>query len=271
MKKTMYMAFVLLVATLAELSLAASDGLIGPQGPKGARGPVGPRGDKGPTGPAGPAGKVGLPGPKGERGPVGPMGDKGPVGPVGNKGQDGPIGPPGDGGINCNNLQFHQYTYQRKSSSIGQTITVADKNFRIIRMPFYEFGSGEHYAVTYPAEVGRYDGISTSHSIDNYVEKCGISLNGFRAGFTVRDDMNYNTYKSEFSVDGYQWVSMSAQIGQTNLVISYFRTSQYQSTKVNTDDGDYVDEILWNNIKHPDKNIEILQELMNYVWIERLL
>lgn len=153
MRKTMLMALTVLIAALPGPSFAAlkeSVGPEGPPGPRGKRGPVGPRGEQGPIGPAGKAGK---PGPKGDRGPVGDRGDKGATGPVGNRGPDGPIGPPGGAGIVCNQQSFHPYTYHHKDSAIGQVISIDGDNYRIIRMPFYEFGSGGHYAVTYPEPV----------------------------------------------------------------------------------------------------------------------
>jgi hypothetical protein len=195
------------------------------------------------------------------------MGDKGPTGPAGNKGPDGPVGPPGSAGVDCNKEQFHPYSYSRKFSAIGQTITVADRNYKVIRVPFYEFGTGDHYAVTYPDDG--FVSISTSHAIDDYTQKCGIVLNGVKAAFKVRDIIDYSG-SGNFTVNGHLWVSMSAQIGETNLYIAYFRSSGYQSTAIKTNDGDYVDEILWGDIQHPDKDIEFLQELMNYVWIEKL-
>lgn len=278
--KTLIIATLLLL-TFPDLATPAD----GPMGPPGKRGPVGPRGDKGPQGPAG---KPGKPGPQGERGPIGPAGDKGPSGPAGNRGPDGPIGPPGSAGIVCDKQTFHPYSYHHKDSAIGQVVTLDGSNYRIIRMPFYEFGGGGHYAVTYPVKLTPtgncksdpacqtlYTQISTSHSVSEYVEKCGDDLNGFKATFKISDGISYRTdnvfsENTVFADTGTQSGSIAIQVGETSLSIGFSLSSTYQSGPVKTDDGDYVDEIDWDAIQHPDKNIEILKALMNYVWVEKL-
>ncbi len=84
-----------------------TQGLVGPQGPKGDTGvagpigPIGPQGPKGDTGVAGPIGPIGLQGPKGDTGvagPIGPIGLQGPKGDTGVAGPIGPIGPQGPKG-----------------------------------------------------------------------------------------------------------------------------------------------------------------------------
>ena len=289
MKKPLSILFMAFLAIATQQAIAAT---AGPEGPPGKRGPIGPRGDKGPPGPQGSAGKLGT---KGVNGPVGPQGDKGPIGPAGKPGPNGPIGPPGSVGVDCSEhtKRFHPYTYSRTAASIGEVVTIDEQRYRIIRMPFYEFGSGEHYAIIYPAAIedvqkcvpGKtcLDGSSylaflmTSHDISEAVGKCGASINGHKAIFTIDDGIQYtpsndyrNYYYPIYTVNGGQSGRVSAQIKETHLSLFYHMTTSYQKTDVVTDDGDYVDEIQWDRIIHPDRNIENLKKLMNYIWIEKL-
>ena len=303
MKRFFGMILLASLAISAQQTLSATTGAQGPDGPPGPpgkRGPIGPRGDKGPQGPQGPAGKAGKEGPKGVKGSAGPQGDKGPTGPAGKQGPDGPVGPPGSAGVDCSkyNKRFHPYTYSRTAAGIGEIITIDDLRFRIIRMPFYEFGSGERYAVTYPVQISDVsncalgktclDGslyyranLSTSHAANEAAEKCGISVNGHKALFTLSDSINYapsNTGKSSmyypaYSVSGSSYGNVTLQIKETSVFLPLqadFKSSSYQETDVVTDDGDYVDEIQWDKIVHPDRNIEHIKKLMNYIWVEKL-
>lgn len=300
MKTRLNILFSMILAIATQQAIAATAGPQGPEGPPGPpgkRGPMGPRGDKGPPGPQGPAGKLGF---KGVNGPVGPQGDKGPIGPAGKPGPNGPVGPPGSAGVDCNEHvnRFHPYAYSRTTASIGEIVTIDEQRYRILRMPFYEFGSGEHYAIIYPAAIkdvqdcvpGKtcFDGSSylaglgTSHDINEAVVKCGVSINGHKAILTISDGIRYNPYNDykssarsynyypEYHVDGSQIGSISAQIKETSLSLSYFMSTSYQKTEVVTDDGDYTDEIQWDKIVHPDRNIEHLKKVMNYIWIEKL-
>lgn len=297
MKQVLGIILLASLAISAQQTLSATTGVQGPDGPPGKRGPIGPRGDKGPQGPQGPVGKAGKEGPKGGKGSAGPQGDKGPTGPTGKQGPDGPVGPPGSAGVDCSkyNNRFHPYTYSRTAAGIGEIITIDELRYRIIRMPFYEFGSGERYAVTYPVQItevsncapgktcldgSRYDAnLSTSHDVNEAVEKCGATVNGQKALFTISDSIGYSpsndyrasAYYPSYSVSGTQYGSVTIQVKETRVGLSliYF-TSPYQKTDVVTDDGDYIDEIQWDKIAHPDRNIERIKKLMNYVWIERL-
>jgi len=77
----------LLKEDLARRTIAALQGVQGPQGDQGDPGPQGPAGA---VGSQGPAGATGSPGPKGDAGSPGPKGDAGSPGP---KGDTGPTGP----------------------------------------------------------------------------------------------------------------------------------------------------------------------------------
>lgn len=292
-------AALFVLASLAMATQPVISATDGPQGPPGKRGPVGPRGDKGPAGPQGPAGK---PGPQGVKGPVGPQGDKGPTGPAGKQGPDGPVGPPGSAGIDCSqyNQQFHSYTHNRSSASIGEVVTIDDQRYRIIRMPFYEFGSGERYAITYPVWIADvkycapgntclesssgFNSIGTYHDYDKVIDKCGVSINGYKALFRISDGMVYGSrikpagaglIRPEYVVGGSPDASVSMQINETLVRLPYLffmsiSREDYQTTAVVTDDGDYVDEIQWDQIVHPVPNMERIKKIMNYVWIEKL-
>lgn len=278
MKGLIKVLFLTILAITTQQSIAAtvgSQGPEGPPGPPGKRGPVGPRGDKGPPGPQGPAGK---PGPKGVKGPVGSQGDKGPIGPAGKPGPNGPVGPPGSAGIDCNEHtnRFHPYTYSRTSSGIGEVIVIDDIRYRIIRIPFYEFATGEHYAVTYPVKEGSsiYESFNTSHDINKSVEKCGVSVNGQKVLFSISDGIFYQAHdiirKLTFHVGDGVTGRISVQVKETSLSLFYIYNERYQTTDVLTNDGDYVDEIQWDKVTHPDRSIEHVKKLMNYFWIEKL-
>jgi len=78
--------------------IAASGGIVGPQGPYGPRGFTGDPGTKGDAGPQGIQGDTGSPGPKGDtglQGTQGPQGETGSIGPKGDTGTQGIQGPQG--------------------------------------------------------------------------------------------------------------------------------------------------------------------------------
>jgi hypothetical protein len=299
MKRVLGMILLASLAISAQQALSATTGAQGPDGPSGPPGKRGPIGPQGPQGPQGPVGKAGKEGPKGGKGSVGPQGDKGPTGLVGKQGPDGPVGPPGSAGVDCSkyNNRFHPYSYSRTAAGIGEIITIDDLRYRIIRMPFYEFGSGERYAVTYPVQITEVSNcapgktcfddslygasITTTHEVNEAVEKCGVTVNGQKALFTISDSIGYDSNNSyigpksnpEYSVSGTQYGRVALQVKETSVGLSLFTnylTTTYQKTSVITDDGDYVDEIQWDKIVHPDRHIERIKRLMNYVWIEKL-
>lgn len=86
-------------STEAKNFIGVSDGIPGPEGPKGDQGLIGPTGEKGPQGDIGPQGPAGVNGTDGAQGPIGLPGKDGIDGVQGPKGTDGIDGAQGIQGI----------------------------------------------------------------------------------------------------------------------------------------------------------------------------
>jgi len=212
------------------------------------------------------------------------QGQQGPAGPQGPKGDAGiPGGLPG--GVIVSDCRpysnsFHKYKFIHTSAQVGSTVNVGGKDFIIYKIPFYEFASGRHYALTFPSIAnGTFVTLGASHSRDNVIADCSTDkINGFDVLFSHGDGMSYYVNKippltggPSFSIGRSSAVTIRIQVGDTLVTFSPESGSSHSVAKKILDtDYDMTGLMDWSQARDPIGEIQEAEQLANYVWVEAI-
>ena len=211
----------------------------------------------------------------------------------GQQGPAGPQGPKGDAGIpgglpsgvtvsDCRpfNNPFHKYRFIHTSAQVGSTVNVGGRDFIIYKIPFYEFASGRHYALTFPSIAnGTFAALVASHSRDNLIADCSSDkINGFDVLLSHGDGMSYYVNKvpaltggPSFSIGRSSAVTMRIQVGDTLVTFSPESGSSHSVAKKILDtDYDMTGFMDWSQAHDPLEEVQAAEQLANYVWVEAI-
>ena len=180
--------------------------------------------------------------------------------------------------INCGDTP-HNISYTAKAATVGSLVTIGGQDFRIIRIPFVAFETGNHYAVTLPSEVNKNEStiefLSTRHTANrNGGCRLHFSIGDYPAYmFQPSEYRNFNTYinsTSESHMIRRTSASISFNIEKTEVFL-HFDISETEQT-LNVPDGDYdlVDNFDLDLASHSDDIFNNLDELIDYISIEEL-
>jgi len=184
----------------------------------------------------------------------------------------------------CNGNPF-EYKYEYIANEIGDIITVGDKKYRIIAVPFEEFKSKKHFIVTYPVRIDENKAFRTS-IYTSYVkkgDKCYPNkINGFPAEFnnigyskSISVGSNYEhlqttDYHNYLNIEGRSSSFVSIKINQTTLHVYMSLSHELQKKDFSSNHVDFSKEVDWKNMESPDTLVENIKTLLNYVNIAEI-
>jgi hypothetical protein len=192
----------------------------------------------------------------------------------------------------------HNISYNYVSSNPGDLITINDVDYRIIRMPFVEFGSDKRFYVQYPQKVASYErfALNTYHDISEPEGCINLEMAGERVNVqipsTIKDrrsissrsqtrvTKDYSNQKVYKVLIDKSTLSSSAKIifrvGETRLSVAIFTSVEEQSTEHgSTLDGselgdstpyDFTDNFDYNKMID-GTTTQAVDDLLDYVTI----
>lgn len=185
---------------------------------------------------------------------------------------------------NCWGSPF-EYTYSYRSSEIGDVITIGGKEYKIVAMPFVEFGTGDRYYIKYPVQINAYGSyVSASASIVATYLKAGDScfkdtLSGQKANITTGYSTSYSammgnygeTSPGNFMVTNNATIYAAVKINQTQISIYIFDyVNEVQNTPIASGDFDMRDNIDWGALSVENTLVDNVKKAMDYVQIVKM-
>ena len=184
----------------------------------------------------------------------------------------------------------HSFVYAPIQTTAGQDVTIPGYGFPIlmVTVPFMEYKSGIHYAITYPVQCGNGGTVmcdtvvlTPMHQNQAWVKKCGATIaNDVSVLGAITDRLIYAasgrysyppaTYTSYWEVSNQQDAIFSVQVGDTFIQLSYGAGGVSQYSAIDKNLKDYTSTISWGSIVQQETNIQNLIKLMNYITIKRL-
>jgi hypothetical protein len=182
---------------------------------------------------------------------------------------------------NCWGAPF-DYTYSYRASQIGDLISIGGKEYKIVAMPFVEFGTGDHYYIKYPIQINKYgEYISASASIYANYLKAGDScfkdtLSGQKANITTGYATTYSasmrdTSAGSFMVTNNATIYATIKINQTQInvyIVDYI--NEVQNTALTAGDYDMRDNIEWSAMSVDNALVDNIKRAMDYVQIVKI-
>ena len=185
---------------------------------------------------------------------------------------------------NCRGSPF-DYTYSYHISQIGDEITIAGKKYKIVAMPFVEFGTGDHYYIKYPVEINTYGTyVSTSAAVTTTYLKTGTScykdvLSGQKANIDISYSRIYSasmgssdsTSSGNFIIKNNAGIYANVKINQTQISIYFWdNVNDLQNTLITSGDFDMRDNINWDAVNADTTMVNNLKKMMDYVQIIKI-
>jgi len=179
------------------------------------------------------------------------------------------------GGATCNGY-FHTVTYNKRESQTGDVVSIHGQTFRIYKFPFVEFGSGDRYTIKIPLKENSFLQIDTSHRsptenscstvMSSPDEQVVFNVNESRK-VSFRHFSDQKEITSSYSVG----VSLHFFIGETSIhaqsaALSYIE----EEISVSNTDYDFSDNLSYGNMINHQGVINDLDNLIDYVEIEKI-
>ncbi|MBE9548769.1 MAG: hypothetical protein IMF09_05120 [Proteobacteria bacterium] len=184
----------------------------------------------------------------------------------------------------------HTIQYASHKLEPGETVELGGKTYVMKRIPFVEFLTGKHYALTVPVLVtegsSRLDthfNLKLRHQPGNDCSDVAtvgggqpvhkISVDEIRTtSHRTTDDLSGNSDQTTFSVSRMVTANLYIQIGATNLsILMGIDKVEIPLTGINSIDQDMTDDITWAFLAHwPYSQIYLLNQLIDYIYISSL-
>ncbi|TDO99824.1 hypothetical protein [Marinomonas balearica] len=172
---------------------------------------------------------------------------------------------------------IQKISYEPKSSTIGLQLNYYSTNYRVVEVPFKEFGTGDLYKVRFPAEERSSDSIyaylSTRH-VSDFSECSSFNISSFPVSdnslFVNRtfSIVNNGTTKSQSNLSASY--SLGVKIGETYLSLSFNVSKTETDPVVSPGDYDFTDDFNTNNMTTDQALIDALDNLVDYVQITKV-
>jgi hypothetical protein len=187
----------------------------------------------------------------------------------------------GNSEANCWGAPF-DYTYSYRTSQIGDIIRIGGKEYKIVAMPFVEFGTGDHYYIKYPIKINQYGEYSNaSASIYATYLKAGDScfkdtLAGQKANITTGYATAYSASMADGSSGNFIVVNTATiyaniKINQTQISIYIADyTNEVQNEAIASGDFDMRDNIKWDALSVDNTLVENIKQVMDYVQVVKM-
>ena len=188
----------------------------------------------------------------------------------------------------------HNISYNYVSSNPGDVVTINDVDYRIIRMPFVEFGSDKKFYVQFPVSVKDYGyerfTLTTNHDISAPEGCINLEMAGERVNVqlpsTVEDTRYISTNSTKLhifgsTVDTYEVkfhsslqsaVKIAFRVGETRLSVGIGGAVVEQNEKTRTAQQydstpyDFTDNFDYNKMID-GASTQAVDDLMDYVTI----
>ncbi len=186
---------------------------------------------------------------------------------------------------NCDKSVF-SYHYKHTPSNIGDEVTIGDDKYKIVAVPFEEFGSKEHYYIKYPSKLDKDGKLSSSvrlsyvmNSSSCYPDKiknfpAKISFGQYSRSIFTRNNYNVATGKYENSMQVLDSTTAwgSVKINQTIIDLPYYPSSSktLQKKVISTKQYDFRDDIDWQKLNIQNQLIENSKKFFNYIDIVKV-
>jgi len=171
----------------------------------------------------------------------------------------------------------HSISYTAKSATVGELISLGDSTYRMIKVPFVEFKSGDKYTILFPVQESQSGQIqsyfSTQHTSDDTA--CSNStVSGFPAfNAQVYENRNLLFNNTGFSASTSQLTltyTSSIKVAETNISLSLSVNTEETSTNVTTNDYDFSDDFDTSTMTHSAAQVTVLDDLLDYVQISKV-
>lgn len=184
---------------------------------------------------------------------------------------------PDDSGCTDSTNPHGAISYAAKSSSVGEQIAIGGNNYRMIKVPFVEFSSGDQYSLEYPVMESDsspgsfFSNFSTQHTNED-ITCNNATISGFPTFIPdVYESRGYllNNSNSNSSTTLSLYSSIIIKIDDTSLNI-LISASQVQSTaQVSNGDYDFTDNLDVDAMVDIPTLVTALDDLIDYVSITK--
>jgi hypothetical protein len=177
----------------------------------------------------------------------------------------------------------HEPSYSYAAATPGDVVTVGPFTFRLVKMPFLEFGTGQPYAITMPMVIRPYKGgesmitLKTKHELATVVSDFEVS--GYPAILAENTDSRSVVVGAEEGAGGV--FTSTLQISQSSA--SVFTIAVEETTIKLTIQISLVEDTVsgialseadfslkpdWSKMQHSDLALSYVDELIDYIKIE---
>ena len=179
----------------------------------------------------------------------------------------------------CGDSPF-TYSYEYNASNIGDTITVNQKNYTIVVLPFVEYGTGDHYYIQFPS-LSNGTASSDVFSIATFYRK-GTDNKCYCDTFAEYPSMmsssiiysnGYSVSEGNIYTNTQLYLPFNIKINNTELTGDFSSTFAYEigtPSSIPEGDDDLTDNLDWTQVNHKNALIESLKILMNHVKIVKI-
>ncbi len=171
----------------------------------------------------------------------------------------------------------HSISYAAKSATVGELISLGGNNYRMIKVPFVEFKSGDQYTILFPVQVTESGKIQSYFSTQHTSADTTCS-NGTVSGYPAFNAQIYENRNLLFNNTGFSastsnltfTYSASIKVGETNISLSLSANTEETSTNVVIDDYDFSDDYDTSAMTHSGAQVTVLDDLLDYVQISKV-
>lgn len=179
----------------------------------------------------------------------------------------------------CGDTPF-TYSYEYNTSNIGDTITVNQKKYTIVALPFIEYGTGDHYYIQFPSLSNDADSsdvfsISTSYREETGNKCCCDTFSEYPSMMISRViySNSYGVSGGNLSTNTQVYLPFYIKINNTEVTGSLSSTYAYEigtPSSISEGDNDLTDNLDWTQVDRKNALIESLKILMNHVKIVKI-
>ena len=168
-------------------------------------------------------------------------------------------------------------SYSAKASTIGEQITAGGNNYRIIKVPFVEFSSGDQYTLQYPVMESDsspgmfFSNFSTQHT-NSDLDCINATISGLPTfivdvyesqGFLLNN--TGSTSSSTLSL----YASLTIKVNETSLNVTISASQVQSSAQVNNGDYDFTDNLDADAMVDMPSLVSALDSLIDYITVTK--
>jgi len=177
---------------------------------------------------------------------------------------------------------LHGITYQKKSSSIGETITIENKDYIMTAIPFKEFGTGDKYYLKIPIDWANdtYGWWDFSHARNGLMSDSELLISGFPTNLDYTTDMwgitiLKNTTTNKFKLTQKYQINLhfSILVNKTKINIGTpydYNNIQQEIDNIDSVDYDFTKSVDYDAFVHDDTLLQNIDDWIDYIEIIKI-